>query len=596
MSSIWPRQRLSCLRTIPRTLPGCAFSRRAPKCRLRAIQTSARRLSWRARARVFGMGLDRRNMVFEEIAGLVRMTIDTDAGVVTGAALAAPQQLRIIRDFDAATIAKACSLDAADIETRRHSPCLASCGAPFVVAEVRDRAALRRAQPRMDVFLAHLPRDEATGVHLYVEDADEGADFQSRMFAPLHGVFEDPATGSANVALIGLLAHLRPELSLRLEAAIGQGVDLGRPSRMRAVAEKENGVVTRHFHWRRLQAGDVRFNRPASRAILIRGAALPYNGMARRLVREEGKVSRSHSANLFDLVAARAPNPEKLALETADATSLTYGELFARSAQAAHALVALGVKPGDRVAAQIEKSTDVVVVALACFRAGAVLLPLNTAYTLAELEYFLGDAEPALILCRPEQLEPVRALALKLGLPRVESLGVEARWNLRRENRRRAGCVRDGPARKRRSGGDPLHLGHDRPLERGDADARESDVERADACRVLALRSRGQAHSRAAGFSYPWAVRGDQCRAHRGGDDDLHEQVRSGRGDRGDAGGDVDDGGADLLHPPPRPSRPRSRGLRQHASLRLRARRRCSPRRITPGASGPASRSSSATA
>jgi malonyl-CoA/methylmalonyl-CoA synthetase len=122
-------------------------------------------------------------------------------------------------------------------------------------------------------------------------------------------------------------------------------------------------------------------------------------------------------------MAARAPEPEKLALETADATALTYGELFARSAQAAHALNALGVKPGDRVAAQIEKSTDAIVVAIACFRAGAVLLPLNTAYTLAELEYFLGDAEPALTLCRPDWLEPVRALARKLGLPRVESLG-----------------------------------------------------------------------------------------------------------------------------------------------------------------------------
>jgi len=136
-------------------------------------------------------------------------------------------------------------------------------------------------------------------------------------------------------------------------------------------------------------------------------------------------VSSTHSANLFDLMAARAPDSGKLALETADATALTYGELFARSAQAAHALSALGVKPGDRVAAQIEKSTDVIVVALACLRAGAVLLPLNTAYTLAELEYFLGDAEPALILCRPEWLKPVRTLALKLGLPRVESLGVK---------------------------------------------------------------------------------------------------------------------------------------------------------------------------
>jgi trans-2,3-dihydro-3-hydroxyanthranilate isomerase len=134
-----------------------------------------------------------------------------------------------------------------NIETRRHAPCVASCGAPFVIAEVRDRAALRRAQQRMDVFLAHLPRDEATGIHLYVKDDKEGADFQTRMFAPLHGVFEDSATGSANVALVGLLAQFRPEMSLRLEAAIGRGVDLGRPSRIRAVAEKTNGVVTRTF-------------------------------------------------------------------------------------------------------------------------------------------------------------------------------------------------------------------------------------------------------------------------------------------------------------------------------------------------------------
>ena len=86
-----------------------------------------------------------------------------------------------------------------------------------------------------------------TGIHLYVEEAEEGVDFQSRMFSPLHGVFEDPATGSANVALIGLLAHLRPKSSLRLKAAIGQGVDLGRPSLLRAVAEKVDGVVTKTF-------------------------------------------------------------------------------------------------------------------------------------------------------------------------------------------------------------------------------------------------------------------------------------------------------------------------------------------------------------
>jgi trans-2,3-dihydro-3-hydroxyanthranilate isomerase len=196
---------------------------------------------------VCGASFDPRNMVFEEIAGLVRMTIDSVDGHVTGASLAAPQRFRVIRNFDVEIVARACSLDTADIEVRRHQPCLASCGAPFVLAEVRDRDALRRAQPRMDVFASHLPRDEVTGIHLYVEHAEDGADFQSRMFAPLHGVFEDTATGSANVALIGLLADLRRETSLRLEAAIGQGVDMGRPSLLRARAEKADGIVTGTF-------------------------------------------------------------------------------------------------------------------------------------------------------------------------------------------------------------------------------------------------------------------------------------------------------------------------------------------------------------
>jgi malonyl-CoA/methylmalonyl-CoA synthetase len=135
-------------------------------------------------------------------------------------------------------------------------------------------------------------------------------------------------------------------------------------------------------------------------------------------------MSKAKSDNLFDLIAARAPQLDKPALETSDDTGLTYGELFERSGRAAQALVTLGVRPGDRVAAQIEKSTDAIVVALACLRAGAVFLPLNTAYTLAELEYFLGDAEPALTLCRPDRLASIRVLADQLNLPAVESLGV----------------------------------------------------------------------------------------------------------------------------------------------------------------------------
>jgi malonyl-CoA/methylmalonyl-CoA synthetase len=134
-------------------------------------------------------------------------------------------------------------------------------------------------------------------------------------------------------------------------------------------------------------------------------------------------MPQTASANLFDLIHARCGRLDQVALETSDGTNLTYGALFERSGQAANALVSLGVEPGDRVAAQVDKSADMIVLALACFRTGAALLPLNTAYTLAELEYFLGDAQPALTLCRPEALHAVTALAHKLGLPSAESLG-----------------------------------------------------------------------------------------------------------------------------------------------------------------------------
>jgi malonyl-CoA/methylmalonyl-CoA synthetase len=131
------------------------------------------------------------------------------------------------------------------------------------------------------------------------------------------------------------------------------------------------------------------------------------------------------SANLFDLIRAAAPDLEKMAMESPDGLSLTYGQLFERSGRAANALIGLGVEPGDRVAVQIDKSPDMIVLMLACLRAGAVLLPLNVAYTLAELEYFLSDAKPTLTICRPAAVEPLRALADKLGLAAVESLGTD---------------------------------------------------------------------------------------------------------------------------------------------------------------------------
>jgi trans-2,3-dihydro-3-hydroxyanthranilate isomerase len=183
-------------------------------------------------------------LVFEEKAGLVRMELAHEAGQAVGARLAAPQLLEIGAHTAPDLVAAACSLPVADIETRNHPPLAASCGAAFIFAELTSRAALASAQPRADVFTQHLPRDGVTGIHLYVQAPDGSVDIQTRMFAPLHGIPEDPATGAANVALIGLLAHLRPETDLSLAKTIGQGFDMGRPSILVASAEKKAGRVT----------------------------------------------------------------------------------------------------------------------------------------------------------------------------------------------------------------------------------------------------------------------------------------------------------------------------------------------------------------
>jgi trans-2,3-dihydro-3-hydroxyanthranilate isomerase len=144
-------------------------------------------------------------------------------------------------------VAEACSIAATDIETRNHAPCIAGCGAPFVFAELKRRDGLAAAAPRVDAFTRHLPRERVTGIHLYVRTGSDALDLQSRMFAPLHGVYEDPATGSANVALVGLLAKLRSEPDLTLSLKIGQGSDMGRPSLLLAHAEKTAGQIVATF-------------------------------------------------------------------------------------------------------------------------------------------------------------------------------------------------------------------------------------------------------------------------------------------------------------------------------------------------------------
>jgi len=182
-------------------------------------------------------------LLFEEKAGLVRLDLIRDGSSIAGARLAPPQPLSRGDNIAPDIVAAACALTPGDIATEHHTPCIASCGLPLAFAEVKTRTALSAAAPRADVFSERLKIDRATGILLYVWDKSGDFDLQVRMFAPLHGVPEDPATGSANVTLVGLLASLRPERDLNLRLRISQGVDMGRPSLLEAAAEKRDGKL-----------------------------------------------------------------------------------------------------------------------------------------------------------------------------------------------------------------------------------------------------------------------------------------------------------------------------------------------------------------
>jgi trans-2,3-dihydro-3-hydroxyanthranilate isomerase len=195
----------------------------------------------------YGRPVSGERVIFEENAGLVPIDILRDGTTVVGARLASPQPLSVGAEIAGELVASACGVSLTDIETANHHPCIASCGAPFILAELKSRAALAAASPNGDVFRLEVVRHPAVSILIYTQVGDGGIDIRARMFAPHVNIPEDPATGSANVALIGLLARLRPEANFSLAKTIAQGVEMGRPSILQAEAEKKNGIVTATF-------------------------------------------------------------------------------------------------------------------------------------------------------------------------------------------------------------------------------------------------------------------------------------------------------------------------------------------------------------
>lgn len=121
------------------------------------------------------------------------------------------------------------------------------------------------------------------------------------------------------------------------------------------------------------------------------------------------------TANLFDILQSGITDAQAAAIETPKGERISYADLIARTGRMANALVSLGVAPGDRVAAQVEKSVEAIILYLAAVRAGAVFLPLNTGYTPAEIDYFIGDATPAVFVCDPARADALKDAADRAG-------------------------------------------------------------------------------------------------------------------------------------------------------------------------------------
>ena len=136
------------------------------------------------------------------------------------------------------------------------------------------------------------------------------------------------------------------------------------------------------------------------------------------------------NANFFASLALRAPEEPTTLLTTVDGAQYSYRDLERQSARAANVLRGLGLQPGNRVSVQIDKSVANLWLYMGALRAGLVFHPLNTGYTLEEKRFFLGDAEPGLLVCDPANADAYGALCEELGVPSLLTLDADGHGSL----------------------------------------------------------------------------------------------------------------------------------------------------------------------
>ena len=192
---------------------------------------------------IFGDFAQSIDVVFEEKAGNVPIKINKDHCGYIWCELSAPAPLSLGKVATVDLASEVLSIEAGDINVTTHYPQVASVGLPFLFVELQSLEALSQAQIDLSKLQRLLQEDFPSYIHIYCRDVKD-FDIRCRMFAPLDGVPEDPATGSANAALIALLSHCDQRSDLEDKWKISQGSEIGRPSVLHGRAQKIGGTVT----------------------------------------------------------------------------------------------------------------------------------------------------------------------------------------------------------------------------------------------------------------------------------------------------------------------------------------------------------------
>jgi len=198
-------------------------------------------------AEIFGKPVGEK-LRFEEMAGIVEVSLKRNGGRVAATAIRVPQPLTVGNTIAEETIARCVSLESRAVVTTTHAPVFASVGLNFAIAEVGGLEALAAARPNLAGFQAAAGRQTTSGhdfsLFVYARTSENPWHIRARMFAPLDNVPEDPATGSASAALGAYLVSLALDADMNVRITVEQGVEMGRRSIISLDVSKFRGTVT----------------------------------------------------------------------------------------------------------------------------------------------------------------------------------------------------------------------------------------------------------------------------------------------------------------------------------------------------------------